>query len=189
MKRNTILRACACLFWAVVCIPVSVSAQCELLKRDIQDVRSYALEVLKISDTLEVFAMKISTAQNYSSARSNARRAQIYSGEILAATYQVVSLSDEALKRAELCGVPGAGEHLSRAGEQASQARDLADQAFGYAKRAYATRNLGTMKSLLEKAISAVHEARTAASSVAVSASEAHFCCTPEDIAAAGQGR
>jgi hypothetical protein len=189
MKRNRMSVAVACLFWALLSIPAPASAQCELLQRDIEEVRTYALEVLRVSDTLEVFAHKISSAHNYSAARAHARKAQIYSGEILAATYKAVSMAAEAQQRAELCGTPGVGEYLSKASEEASQARDLADQAFGYAKRAYATRSLETMKSLLEQSVNAVHKAQNAATSVAAAASEAHYCCSPTDLAVAGQGR
>jgi hypothetical protein len=188
MKINNRLQAGTILALLLLLIPVRTSAQCELLKRDIEDVRSYAMEMLKISDTLEVFANNVSGTQKYQTARSNARKAQIYSGEILAATYQVVLTAAEAQQRAEACGIEGVSGFLSDAGSHATKARDLAEQAFAYAKRAYGSRSLATMQSHLQKSMNAVREARKAAGSVAYAASDAHFCCSPEDLAAAGKG-
>ena len=161
----------------------SVSGQCEFLQSDIEQVRSEAMEVLRVSDTLVVFIDRVSESNNYRLARSSSRRTQIYSGEILAAAYRIALRTDEAYQRALACEVQGAVGHLVKANSYAAEVRELSDQAFAYAKKAYASRNLATIKRYLNQSLLAAQMARKAAIRVAEEASGAHFCCAGSDIA------
>ncbi len=168
--------------------PLTSVGQCELIKRDIENVRSTAIEVLQLSDTLEVFVSAVGRTNQYQTARSNTRKAQIYAGEILAAAYRATGIAAEARQRAETCGATDVEGYLSSAAGSAEKVKDLADQAFGYAKRAYASRSLSGMQNYLKKALISIREAEVAASAAAYAASEAHFCTTAEVLVAGGKG-
>ncbi len=183
-----LLQVGPCLICLILLGPLVSSGQCELIKRDIENVRSTAVEVLQLSDTLEVFVSAVGRTKQYRTARSNTRKAQIYSGEILAAAYRAVATVAEARQRAETCGAADVERHLSHAAGSAEKVRDLADQAFGYAKRAYASRSLAGMQTYLKKALTTIREAEVAASAAAFAASEAHFSTSPEVLVAAGKG-
>ncbi len=186
MYHSSTLKLLGCLLGILLLSHARGTAQCEFLKSDIEDVRSNAMEVLRISDTLETFAIRTT---NYRSARSNSRKAQIYAGEILAATYRISTRAAEARQRAERCGVEGAAQYLSGADRYAERAKTLADKAFGLAKKAYASRNLSTIQRYLNESVTTAREARKAAILVAQQASEAHFCCGGQEIVvAAGRG-
>ena len=177
-----------CLIWGLLWIPPHAQAQCDFIKRDIESVRNNAIVVLKLSDTLEVFVSTVERTRQYSAARSNTRKAQIYSGEILAAAYRAVAATTEAQQRAEDCGISGVEGSLISAASYASEAREFADQAFAYAKQAYASRNLETIQNYLQKSLAATRESQKAARLLAYEASEAHFCATPQAVVAAGKG-
>jgi len=188
MKPISLLQLGRCLICFILLSPLSASAQCELIKRDIENVRSTAIEVLQLSDTLEVFVSSVKRTRQYRTARSNSRKAQIYSGEILAAAYRAVARTSEARRRAENCGTADIERFLSIAAENAEKVKDLADQAFGFSKRAYASRSLTGMQNYLQKALGAIREAESAANATAYAASEAHFCTSREVLVAAGKG-
>lgn len=188
MKYLKLLPAGTCLIGILILFPLNAAGQCELVKRDIENVRSDAMEVLKLSDTLEVFVRTVNKTKQYRTARSNTRKAQIYSGEILAATYRAVSTTTQAQERAGACGIADVEGYLSDASGYAEKARDQAEQAFGYAKRAYASRSVETMQKYLQKSLIAIKEAQKAASSAAYAASDAHFSRTRESIVSAGKG-
>ena len=175
MKTITLLQLGRCLICFILLSPLSASGQCELIKRDIENVRSTAIEVLQLSDTLEVFVSAVDRTRQYRTARSNTRKAQIYSGEILAAAYRAVARTAEARQRAENCGIADIDRYLTKAAGSAEKVKDLADRAFGYSKRAYASRSLSGMQNYLQKALAAIREAESAASATAYAASEAHF--------------
>jgi hypothetical protein len=188
MKPITQLQLGWCLTCLILLSPLSASGQCELIKRDIENVRSTAVEVLQLTDTLEVFVSAVGRTKQYQTARSNTRKAQIYSGEILAAAYRAVARAAEARKRAENCGAVDVDRYLSNAAVHAERVKNMADQAFGYSKRAYASRSLAGMQNYLQKALDAIHQAESAASATADAASEAHFCTSQEVLVAAGKG-
>lgn len=189
MKYLKLLPVSTCLIWIAMSLPQSTIAQCELVKGNIENVRSSAMQVLVLSDTLEVFVHTVTGTKQYRKARANTRKAQIYSGEILASTYRAVSTAVEARKRAGTCGVSDVEKYLGDALIYAEKARDQAEQAFGYAKRAYSSRSVQTMQNYLQKSLAALEEAQKAATSVAYAASEAHFSQTDAAIVAAGKGR
>jgi len=188
MKPITLLQLGRCLICFILLSPLPASAQCELIKRDIENVRSTAIEVLQLSDTLEVFVSTVERTRQYRTARSNTRKAQIYSGEILAAAYRAVARTAEARRRSENCGAADIERYLSIAAGSAEKVKDLADQAFGYSKRAYASRSLAGMQNYLQKALAAIREAESAASATAHAASEAHFSTTRKVLVAGGKG-
>jgi hypothetical protein len=185
-----LLPVSTCYIWLVLLIPFNAQSQCEFIIRDIENVRSNAMEVLRLSDTLEVFVSAVEKTRQYGTARSNTRKAQIYSGEILAATYRAVAMATEAQQRVGACGIEEMEGSVANAASYAFRAQDLADEAFTYAKRAYGSRNLETIQKYLQKSLEATREAQKAATSLAHAASEAHFSMkpSPEAIVAAGKG-
>jgi len=188
MKRIILLQSGRCLICFILLIPLSAPGQCELIKRDIENVRSSANEVLQLSDTLEVFVSAVDRTRQYLTARSITRKAQIYSGEILAAAYRAATRTAEARQRAESCGAADIDRYLSKAAESVEKVKDLAEIAFGYSKRAYASRSLAGMQNYLQKGLAAIREAESAASAAAYAASEAHFSTSREALVAAGKG-
>lgn len=188
MKQIKLLQVGPFLICLILLSPLASLGQCELIKSDIENVRSSAIEVLQLTDTLEVFVKAVGRTKQYRTARSNSRKAQIYSGEILAAAYRAVAKVAEARQRAEACGAADVQRYLSNAAGSADKVRDLADQAFGYSKRAYASRSLSGMRSYLQKALTTIRGAESAASAAAYAASEAHFSISEEAIVAAGKG-
>lgn len=189
MKTINFPQAGLGLLCSILLMPWFSAGQCDLIKKDIENVRTTATEVLQLTDTLVVFVSTVSRTKHYRTARSNTRKAQIYSGEILAAAYRAEAVAAEARQRAELCGKEDVEGYLSRAAGSSEKVRNLADQAFGYAKKAYASRSLAGMQNYLQKAVIAIREAESAAGAVAYAASQAHFCTSPKEVlVAAGEG-
>ncbi len=174
-------------FVAFTLLPLALSAQCELFKSEIRDVQGYIEKVQSLTDTVRTYADQAAFSATYTEARENARKAQIYAGEILGAAYEAVTLAGEAQYHSVSCESEEAESYAIDAESFAIDVRDFADEAYTNAKKASSARNLGDIRYFMRKSLEATKEAQKAAESAVYAAADAHYSCNQQQLAAGGK--
>jgi hypothetical protein len=169
--------------------PGITSAQCELFKSEISELKEYSEVVQVSSDSVRTYAEVAGYADTFSTALENARIAQKYAGEAQAAAHEAVSLASEAQYYAEVCGIDAVITNSIKAESKAIDARDFADVAMSNAKKATAARKLGDVHYHMRKSLNASREAQKSATAAVYAAADAHLSCTHEDASATGKGK
>lgn len=170
-------------------LPIIASAQCELFKSEIDEVKMYSEIVSENSDSLRTYSEIAGYADTFSLARENARIAQKFAGEAQAAAEEAVSLAGDAQYYAEVCGIDAVITNSIEAESRAIDARDFADVAMINAKKASAARKLGDVQYHMRKSLNAAREAQKSATAAVYAASDAHYSCTHDDATGAGKGK
>jgi hypothetical protein len=184
-RRSSLIQNALILF--ISCLSTQLSAQCELFKSEIADVKNYIDEVSHFSDSMQTYAESAAFAAKFSEAKTDARKVEVLAGEALAAAYEAVKLASEAQYYSEICGIDAVVSFSIDAESLSIDARDYADEAFTNAKKANTARNLGDIRFFMRKSLEAGKEARKSAEAAAYAASDAHYSCTHSDLTASGQ--
>ncbi|MGB5188770.1 hypothetical protein, partial [Robiginitalea sp.] len=172
----------------VLLLPAMASAQCELFKSEVWEVKDYSEAVSVHSDSVRTYAEIAGYADTFSTARENARIAQKYAGEAQAAAHEAVTLAADAQYYAEVCGIDAVITNSIEAESRAIDARDFADVAMSNAKKASAARKLGDVHYHMRKSLNAAREAQKSATAAVYAASDAHYSCTHDDAPSTGKG-
>ena len=175
-------------FAALLLLPGIASAQCELFKSEVSEVRDYSEAVSANSDSVRTYAEIAGYADTFSKARENARIAQKFAGEAQAAAHEAVSLAGDSQYYAEVCGIDAVITNAIEAESRAIDARDFADVAMSNAKKASAARKLGDVHYHMRKSLNAAREAQKSATAAVYAASDAHYSCTHDDAPSTGKG-
>jgi len=164
----------------------NVQAQCEVFKSEINDLKEYELAVAQYTDSLKPVAEVAAFAAKFAEGKAQARRAEYFAGEALAAANEAVALASEAQYDAEVCGLKAVVTRAIDAESSAIDARDLVETAYANAKKAKYARNLGDLRYFMRKALEAAREASKAAEAATYAAADSFHSCTHSDTAAAG---
>lgn len=175
-------------FAVLLLLPGIASAQCELFKSEVSEVRDYSEVVSANSDSVRTYAEIAGYADTFSKARENARIAQKFAGEAQAAAHEAVSLAGDSQYYAEVCGIDAVITNSIEAESRAIDARDFADVAMSNAKKASAARKLGDVHYHMRKSLNAAREAQKSATAAVYAASDAHYSCTHDDVPSTGKG-
>ena len=169
-----------------VIAPITVLGQCDIFQSEIIGVKQHAEEVQKTVGQVETFAESAAFAASYSQARANARKAQIFAGEILGSAYEAVNMAAEAQHYSGSCGKEDVRSYAIDAEKYAIDTRDFADEAYTNAKKASSARNLGDVRYFMRKSLDAAKEAQKAADAAVYAASDALYSCDHTTVAAGG---
>ncbi|MEN8788958.1 MAG: hypothetical protein ABF293_11890 [Flavobacteriaceae bacterium] len=169
-----------------VIAPMTIFGQCDIFQSEIIGVKQHAEEVQKIVGQVESFAESAAFAANYSAARAQARKAQIFAGEVLGSAYEAVNMAAEAQHYSGSCGKDDVKSYAIDAERHAIDTRDFADEAYTNAKKASGARNLGDVRYFMRKSLDAAKEAQKSADAAVYAASDALYSCDHTTVAAGG---
>lgn len=172
--------------WVLLLAPLSMSAQCELLKSETKGVNNYMTTMSQRVDSLRAFAESAAFGAQFNKAHANAIKVEQLIGEALTAADEAVSMASEAQYHSEVCGIADVKSNAIDAEQFAIDARDLADEAYTNAKLAHGAKNLGNLRYYMRKSQNASKEAQKWADAAAFSASLASHSCTHTDASGIG---
>ncbi|MGI9547426.1 MAG: hypothetical protein ACR2MM_09335 [Flavobacteriaceae bacterium] len=176
-----VLSVCFALF-----APIITRGQCDIFKSEITGVKQYAESMLSIVDQVQLHAESAAFAASFNEARSQARKAKIFAGEVLGSAYEAVNLAAEAQHYSGSCGKDDVKSYAIDAERFAVDARDYADEAYSNAKKASGARNLGDVRYFMRKSLDAAKEAQKSADSAVYAASDAYYSCDHQTVSAGG---
>jgi hypothetical protein len=169
-----------------VIAPMTIFGQCDIFQSEIIGVKQHAEEVQKIVGEVETFAESAAFAASYSTARAQARKAQIFAGEVLGSAYEAVNMAAEAQHYSGSCGKEDVKSYAIDAERYAIDTRDFADEAYTNAKKASGARNLGDVRYFMRKSLDAAKQAQKSADAAVYAASDALYSCDHTTVAAGG---
>ena len=164
----------------------TLQAQCEVFKSEINDLKEYEQAVARYTDSLKPVAEAAAFAAKFAEGKAQAKRAEYFAGEALAAANEAVALASEAQYDAEVCGLKAVVTRAIDAESRAIDARDLMETAYTNAKKAKYARNLGDLRYFMQKSLNAAREASKAAEAATYAAVDSFHSCTHSDSASAG---
>ena len=171
---------------ALLALPLLSVAQCDIFKSEITGVKEYAEEMLEVVNQVEEHAENAAFAATYTEAKSHAREAVIFAGEILGSAYEAVNMAAEAQHFSGSCDKDGVKSYTIDAERFAIDARDFADVAYTNAKKASTARNLGDIRYFMRKSLDAAKEAQKSADATVYAASDALYSCDHQTVSAGG---
>ncbi len=166
--------------------PLATHGQCDIFKSEIIGVKQYAEELGKTVGQVETHANSAAFAASYTEARSHARKAQIFAGEVLGSAYEAVNMAAEAQHYSGSCGKDEVKSYAIDAERFAVDARDFADVAYTNAKKASGARSLGDIRYFMRKSLDAAREAQKSADAAIYAASDALYSCDHQSMSAGG---
>ncbi|MEJ2585760.1 MAG: hypothetical protein P8Z38_12255 [Robiginitalea sp.] len=170
----------------VLLFPLFGQAQCEIFKSEISEVEEEMRTVHRLADSLKTFAEAAAYGDRYLSAREDARKAMLLTGQALASAYDATAVAAEAQYHSGICGIDAVKSAAIEAEDFSTSARDLMEEAYALAKKAYGTRNLGNIHYYMRKSLNASREAEKLAQSAVYAASDSFRSCTHNDISLGG---
>ena len=173
----------------VVLTPLFGQAQCEIFKSEISEVEQEMRAVHRLADSLKTFAESAAYGDRYSSAREDARKTMLLTGQALAFAYDAASVASEAQYHSGICGIDAVKSAAIDAEDFSTSARDLMEEAYALAKKAYGMRKLGNIHYYMRKSLSASREAEKLAQSAVYAASDSFSSCTHNDISMGGNDK
>ena len=172
----------------VLLTPLFGQAQCEIFKSEISEVEQEMRAVHRLTDSLKTFAESAAYGDRYISAREDARKTMLLTGQALASAYDAASVASEAQYHSGICGIDAVKSAAIDAEDFSTSARDLMEEAYTLAKKAYGARKLGNIHYYMRQALSASREAEKFAQSAVYAASDSYRSCTHNDISLGDNG-
>ena len=172
----------------VLLTPLFGQAQCEIFKSEISEVEQEMRAVHRLTDSLKTFAESAAYGDRYISAREDARKTMLLTGQALASAYDAASVASEAQYHSGICGIDAVKSAAIDAEDFSTSARDLMEEAYALAKKAYGARKLGNIHYYMRQALSASREAEKFAQSAVYAASDSYRSCTHNDISLGDNG-
>ena len=177
--------------WILVVLltPLFGQAQCEIFKSEISEVEVEMRAVHRLVDSLKTFAESAAYGDRYLSAREDARKTMLLTGQALAFAYDAASVAAEAQYHSGICGIDAVKSAAIDAEDFSTSARDQMEEAYTLAKKAYGMRKLGNIHYYMRKSLTASREAEKLAQSAVYAASDSFRSCTHSDISMGGNDK